>query len=70
MSNWEYKCVHAPHTRTKDGNIGGERAKPVPQIESIMDALGQLNWELVAVIDASSFANERGVVLFFKRPKP
>lgn len=71
MQEWEYRCIIAPHSRTKDVSIGGERAKPVSQIESIMNELGRAGWELIGVqTPYPTYSENTGAVLFFKRPKP
>ena len=70
MQKWEYMCIKASHSRTKDTKMGGEKASHIPQIDAIMNALGDEGWELVGVQDLGIASSYHGAVLFFKRPKP
>ena len=69
MQKWEYMCLQAPHTRTSSAKIAGETVHPVPQIEKIINELGEQGWELTGVWEYA-VSGKAGPTLFFKRPKP
>lgn len=68
MQKWEYMCIQAPHTRAASTKVAGENAVRVPQVEAIMNALGDEGWELVCEWNYA-VSGKAGPTLLFKRPR-
>lgn len=69
MNHWEYMYLSLPHGRTTAGQIAGEAAERVLQVETILNALGAEGWEVVAMTQVTLGAGTHDAPRFLlKRP--
>ncbi len=69
MQKWEYMCLQVLYnTKTSPAKIAGETVHSVPQIEKVINELGEQGWELTTTWEYA-VSGKGGPTLFFKRPK-
>lgn len=64
---YQYLFLELPHGRKESGDVAGEKAEQLPQINKILTELGKQGWEAVSHSDATTAAGVRLAPRFLMR---